>query len=149
MLSLTNVKEAVNVRTHHREDGRGLRRSQQAVGRNAGVVPRILRDEAGDEKRSVHHDLHTRLQVPSKQTHTGRDVQGELQSKKETIQPARFSRVKQSFKTWRRFSFYFFFYSRVLHGCAQMEVEDSVSAKLEGAVPTLLQRKTENYCFTD
>lgn len=51
-------------RTHHCEDGRGGGWVQQAVGGYAGVVPRILGNEPGDEQSSIHHDLHSRLQRP-------------------------------------------------------------------------------------
>lgn len=51
-------------RTHHCEVGRGAGWAQKAVGGNAGVVPRILWDETGDEQRSIYHDLHSRLQGP-------------------------------------------------------------------------------------
>lgn len=43
--------------THHGEVGGGCRWDQQAIGGHAGVVPRILWDETGDEKSSIYHDL--------------------------------------------------------------------------------------------
>lgn len=43
--------------THHGEVGGGCRWGQQAIGGHAGVVPRILWDETGDEKSSIYHDL--------------------------------------------------------------------------------------------
>ena len=46
------------------EFGRRRGRSQQPIGRRAGVVPRILGEEGGDEEGSVHHDLDPGLQRP-------------------------------------------------------------------------------------
>ena len=56
-------------RTSDGEFGGCRGRSQKPIGRRAGVVPRILWEEAGDEERSVHHDLDPGLQRPDN-THT-------------------------------------------------------------------------------
>ena len=45
-------------RTLHGEVGGSGGGVQQAIARHAGVVPRILRDETGDEQSPVYHDLH-------------------------------------------------------------------------------------------
>lgn len=56
--------ERTQKRTHHCEVGRSCGRGQQAIGRHAGVIPRVLWDETGDKESSVDHDLHSRLQRP-------------------------------------------------------------------------------------
>lgn len=54
--------------TFYGEVGRCSGRSQKPIGGHAGVVPRILWEEPGDEEGAVHHDLHTGLERSDRTT---------------------------------------------------------------------------------